>query len=229
MFDPQFGTGPENALAALNDTANALAGIGSFEGILELAPQLALWVLPTATRAELRVTCPRRTRPTTAHAVAGPGFGLTVVPSRAVTLSLPIALDEDTPPGELILYPGSSDGFDRAATLTAVLLTSQIRDALERAAAWETTAQLQVAVVTNRDIGVAVGIIMATQQLSPEQAFEVLRTTSQNTNRKLADVAESVRKPYGGEHLSSRQGLRLLPGRPGDPERPGRRERLGAS
>ena len=51
---------------------------------------------------------------------------------------------------------------------------------------------LRVALDTNRSISAAVGVLMALQQLAYEDAFDLLVATSQNTNRKLRDVAEDV-------------------------------------
>jgi AraC-like DNA-binding protein len=51
---------------------------------------------------------------------------------------------------------------------------------------------LERAVLANRDIGIAVGILMATRQLSREQAFDLLRTTSMNTHREIHDLADEV-------------------------------------
>jgi hypothetical protein len=51
---------------------------------------------------------------------------------------------------------------------------------------------LRVALETNRSISAAVGILMALHQLTQDDAFDLLVRVSQNTNRKLRDVAESV-------------------------------------
>ena len=51
---------------------------------------------------------------------------------------------------------------------------------------------LEVALRTNRQIGVAIGITMALHGLTTEEAFDVLSKASQNQNRKLRDVADDV-------------------------------------
>ena len=56
---------------------------------------------------------------------------------------------------------------------------------------------LQVALVTCRRIGIAIGIVMATQRVSPEEAFDALRRLSQAQHRKIRDLAEDV--IYTGE------------------------------
>ena len=52
--------------------------------------------------------------------------------------------------------------------------------------------QLRAALESNRRIGMAMGVIMGQLQVSEEEAFDVLRRISQNTNRKLRAVAEDV-------------------------------------
>ena len=72
------------------------------------------------------------------------------------------------------------------AVITQERLNQQIRQQ-------QRTAQhLQYAVETNREIGAAIGILMATQQLNQTQAFDALRAESQHSHRKLRDVASDV-------------------------------------
>lgn len=53
-------------------------------------------------------------------------------------------------------------------------------------------AGLAQAVESNREIGVAVGILMANERYTRDEAFEQLRTASQHLNRRLRQVAEEV-------------------------------------
>ena len=53
-------------------------------------------------------------------------------------------------------------------------------------------AHLEIALGTNRRIGVAVGILMAERKLLPDAAYQLLVAGSQNSNRKLHDIAEIV-------------------------------------
>lgn len=48
---------------------------------------------------------------------------------------------------------------------------------------------------------------MASRQIGPQEALAALRATSQSSHRKLADVAEDVTAPYGGEPRSRHLGL----------------------
>ena len=52
--------------------------------------------------------------------------------------------------------------------------------------------QIRGALDTNRVIGTAVGIVMASYQLTAQQGFQLLVTASQNTNSKLRDIAARV-------------------------------------
>jgi AmiR/NasT family two-component response regulator len=53
-------------------------------------------------------------------------------------------------------------------------------------------SQLKVALHSNRRIGMAMGLLMAQLGVTDDEAFDALRTISQNTNRKLRDVADDV-------------------------------------
>ena len=50
----------------------------------------------------------------------------------------------------------------------------------------------QRALASNREIGVAVGILMVNHTLTDEQAFDLLSRVSQRTNRKLRTIALEV-------------------------------------
>jgi hypothetical protein len=56
----------------------------------------------------------------------------------------------------------------------------------------EEVAQLRDALVSNRRIGMAMGILMRDRNVDEHEAFDALRRISQNSNRKLRDVAEDV-------------------------------------
>ena len=53
-------------------------------------------------------------------------------------------------------------------------------------------SQLTFARDSNRRIGMAMGIVMNQRHIDEGHAFDVLRRISQNTNRKLRDIAEDV-------------------------------------
>ena len=53
-------------------------------------------------------------------------------------------------------------------------------------------ANLEIALETNRDIGMAMGIVMARHLVSAEEAFHLLRRVSQLEHRKLREIANDV-------------------------------------
>ena len=85
--------------------------------------------------------------------------------------------------------PGRFEGLDvDVATMFAPFVALSVQSALHEGR----LANLESALQTNRQIGTAIGILMAHRLLTSEQAFELLRQTSQNLNRKLHDVAAEV-------------------------------------
>lgn len=53
-------------------------------------------------------------------------------------------------------------------------------------------AHLEQALQSSRRIGAAIGIVMATRLVSEAHAFAALRKASQNTNRKLREIADEL-------------------------------------
>ncbi|HEY7046222.1 MAG TPA: ATP-binding protein [Jatrophihabitantaceae bacterium] len=84
--------------------------------------------------------------------------------------------------------------FDRSELLARIRIhveLARLRDyALSQAE--NKVSNLRTALATNRQIGAAIGVIMATEKLTNEQAFERIRGVSQRTHRKLRDVADEV-------------------------------------
>ena len=56
----------------------------------------------------------------------------------------------------------------------------------------EHAAQMEEALRSSRTIGAAIGVIMGTRQVSEEEAFKILQTASQHSNRKLRDLAAEL-------------------------------------
>jgi response regulator NasT len=55
-----------------------------------------------------------------------------------------------------------------------------------------TEQQLQTALNENREVSMAVGLLMERRRLNRQQAFEVLRTTARTQRRKIGEVAEEI-------------------------------------
>lgn len=75
-------------------------------------------------------------------------------------------------------------------------LIPAIEAAIARAAdLWnlrKTELQLQTALNENREVSMAVGLLMERRRVSRQQAFEALRTAARTQRRKIGDVAEEV-------------------------------------
>lgn len=56
----------------------------------------------------------------------------------------------------------------------------------------EKVRNLEIALLTSRRIGMAMGILMAQLRLTEDAAFDVLRTASQRTQSKVHRVAEEI-------------------------------------
>lgn len=80
--------------------------------------------------------------------------------------------------------PGSGDQTEIEAFILDML--QQLDDAGTK------VGHLERALEHSRDIGAAVGVLMSRHQLRQKDAFELLRRTSQNQNRKLYDLALAV-------------------------------------
>lgn len=76
---------------------------------------------------------------------------------------------------------------DRAAHLTR---GERLAAAAERHAA--RAENLQIALASNREIGQALGILMITHKITSQHAFHLISEVSQNSNRKLREVAADI-------------------------------------
>jgi GAF domain-containing protein len=91
--------------------------------------------------------------------------------------------------GTLNLYSADIDAFDHEAEGIAQLLASHAAIAMS---ASQTESGLRAALNSRDLIGQAKGILMERYKLTSPQAFAMLASASQNSNRKLRDVAEEV-------------------------------------
>ena len=92
----------------------------------------------------------------------------------------------------LNLYATRPGAFTDETTATGAMFAAYASMALLAAARHDTANHLIRALETNREIGLAMGILMATGKLTSQQAFHQLRTASQDLNRKLRDIAADV-------------------------------------
>src|SRR6476620_5607145 len=92
----------------------------------------------------------------------------------------------------LNLYATQPGAFTEQSTATGSMFAAYASMAMIAAARNDTANHLTRALESNREIGVAMGILMANGKLTSPQAFDQLRTASQNLNRKLHDIAADV-------------------------------------
>ena len=110
-------------------------------------------------------------------------------------LALPFVLDGDTR-AALNLYAHRPGRFDRRAMELARDFVNQTSMALRLAVRFahcsDTAANLKATLETRTGIDVAVGIIMAQNRCSQDEAFEFLKSASNARNVKLHAVAAGV-------------------------------------
>lgn len=96
------------------------------------------------------------------------------------------------PPAILALYAVDSAGFSVEAEGMAAIFAAHASTLVALLAAEDHSANLETALESSREIGMALGILMAHRKITHEAAFDLLRTASQNLHRKLRDVAGEV-------------------------------------
>jgi GAF domain-containing protein len=94
--------------------------------------------------------------------------------------------------GALNLYSRELHAFDDEAEAIGTILAAHAALAFARAREREQISGLEQAVASNRSIGMAIGILMAIRRIGQDEAFDLLRTVSQRTNRKLREIADEV-------------------------------------
>ncbi|MGN6415449.1 ATP-binding protein, partial [Flexivirga sp.] len=130
------------------------------------------------------------------------GLDLTrMVRSRGEWASVPVVLlTARSGPGEVAegLSAGADDYVSKP--FQPIELLSRLRAHYELARdrnrqlfdAQDKSSQLEAAIISNRHIGVAIGVLMASEKVTSQEAFDLLRRVSNDTNRKLRDIAEHV-------------------------------------
>jgi GAF domain-containing protein len=93
------------------------------------------------------------------------------------------------PTGVLSLYSDASQAFDADDLAVAHILARHASVAIANARHEATLAQ---AIDARKLVGQAMGILMERYDLDSDRAFEVLKRYSQQTNRKLRDVAQEL-------------------------------------
>lgn len=127
------------------------------------------------------------------HATLWPRLAAVVVARTPVRAMLAVPLiDEGKRSGALNVFSDRAGAFDDDALGTAAILAAFATVALSGARESARADQLEVGMASNREIGAAVGILMATHGISQDEAFTLLSSASQRLNRKLRDIATGI-------------------------------------
>lgn len=124
--------------------------------------------------------------------VRWPGFGRLTVQRTPVRSILSFHLGDDPERTALNLYGGQPHAFEGESLTTGALFAAHARVLVMHAGHADQAAHLKEALTTNRRIGMAMGILMNIHKIGEDEAFALLRATSQNLNVKLRAVADDV-------------------------------------
>jgi GAF domain-containing protein len=117
------------------------------------------------------------------------------------SLSMPLTVGETTI-GALNLYCTQPEAFDdrlrQGLGVFAAQAAAALAMVLRQARQDQVTTQLEKALASRTVIDQAMGILMAEQRCTADEAFALLRAHSQNTNRKLRDVAADIIERVSG-------------------------------
>ncbi|MGA9872183.1 MAG: GAF and ANTAR domain-containing protein [Rhodococcus sp. (in: high G+C Gram-positive bacteria)] len=94
--------------------------------------------------------------------------------------------------GALNLFTDTPGVFTPEVADRAIVLTAFAAVTVSAILSGEEVGTLRRGLDSNREIGKAIGLLMATHEVSDNEAFEMLRKTSQDMNVKIAALATSV-------------------------------------
>lgn len=94
--------------------------------------------------------------------------------------------------GAINLFSDTPGAFDSETADHAIMLTAFAAVTVSAILAGEEANTLRRGLESNREIGKAIGLLMAMHDVTDDQAFEMLRKTSQDMNVKIAALATSV-------------------------------------
>lgn len=94
--------------------------------------------------------------------------------------------------GALNVFSDTADALTETSLDQAVMLTAFASVAIAALDRGEEAATLRRGLESNREIGKAIGLLMAVHHIDDDQAFAMLAKVSQEMNIKLAEVATQV-------------------------------------
>lgn len=112
-------------------------------------------------------------------------------------------LPDDGQPSALNLFSDTAGALTDEAADTGALLAAFASVSLTAAARQKTADDLRRGLESNREIGKAVGLLMAAHSIDADQAFALLRAASNRTNTRLAEVAATITRGHSGTRPAS--------------------------
>ena len=94
--------------------------------------------------------------------------------------------------GALNLFSDTPGALTSRSVDQAIMLVSFVSVALLASQEKQSAASLRAGLTSNREIGKAVGLMMAFHHVDDETAFSMLRQASQDMNIKIVDVAREI-------------------------------------
>lgn len=94
--------------------------------------------------------------------------------------------------GVLVLYSDKPHALDMDQMALGGIFAAHAAIALEDACNSTKAENLALALQSNRRIGMAMGILIATHHVNEQQAFDLMRVTSQTSHVKMHQVAEEI-------------------------------------
>ena len=104
--------------------------------------------------------------------------------------------------GALNVFADTPNALTARSADTGAIIASFASVAIMAIRAREEAATLRQGLQSNREIGKAVGLLMAAHRIGGEEAFELLRRTSQELNMKLTQVAAQVVDGQEGQFVA---------------------------
>jgi AmiR/NasT family two-component response regulator len=108
--------------------------------------------------------------------------------------------------GALNLFSDQANGMSAASADQAIVLAAFASVAVSALHGKKEARTLAAGLESNREIGKAIGLLMAFHKISDAAAFDLLRKASQDMNIKLAEVAREVVAHHNTGHPPPRIG-----------------------
>ena len=123
-----------------------------------------------------------------------PEFGKRAAAEQGVhsMLAFRLYVEDDDVIGGLNLFSTKHQAFPDEALILGEIVATHAAIVLTGSRRRDDVVNLQHGLQSNREVGVALGILMSRHRITREQAFDLLRLASQHTHRKLHELALEV-------------------------------------